>query len=509
MTTMTTGSGSTPTSNDSAQSSLRTGEELPSEAYTVQAMPNVMGSLNMTAIYLIAVFFIVNAVTAASGGVAAFTYLALGAVTFFVPCAIVTAQLGVLHPHEGSLYNWTHRALGGYWSFFIGFCAWFPGVLVIVAGADIVVSYIQGINGNWLVQPWQQGLALACIIVFTTWVALQRTRVLTLMANFTMGAISLAVLLVGLAGVVWLLKGNPSATNFHQVSGWGINSGNIGLFGLITLAYLGTEVPLNMGGEMKRADTTRIVKSHLLWGTVLVLAGYFIATWAILVTQGSAAATSGGFAVVTTVNMAFGHIVSMIAAVCIMLFFVMVTVFYSVTFSRILLAGGIDQRLPMRVARLNTNRAPAGAILFQAVLAIGFTILAFGIIPYFGSFGVHSADLSIDVYNVSQATATLVWAVSSAFFFVNMIVFYRRDSRAFRRKRVVPMPILWLCCVIGPLACGLAIIDTLKNSWIPQISNGQWWWIVSGITVILIVVAAIGSMVANSEASWQTMERFR
>ena len=87
---------------------------LPSEDYAVRAMPNVFGSLHMTAVYLIAVFFIVNAVTAASGGASAFTYLALGALTFFVPCAIVTAQLGVLHPHEGSLYNWTHRALGGY-----------------------------------------------------------------------------------------------------------------------------------------------------------------------------------------------------------------------------------------------------------------------------------------------------------------------------------------------------------------------------------------------------------
>jgi glutamate:GABA antiporter len=478
--------------------------ELPSEEYAVKAMPNMLGKLNMTAIYLIAVFFIVNAVTAASGGPAAFTYLALGALAFFIPCAIVTAQLGVLYPHEGSLYNWTHRALGGYWSFFIGFCAWFPGVLVIVAGADIVLSYLQGLNSNWLDQPWQQGLVLIGIIVVTTAIALRPARVLALMANFTMGAIVLAVLLVGLAGVVWLLKGNPNATDFHQLSGWGINSGNIGLFGLITLAYLGTEVPLNMGGEMRRVGTTRIVKSHLLWGTVLVLAGYFIATWAILVTQGSAAANIGGFAVVTTVNMAFGHVVSGIAAVCIILFFFMVPVFYSVTFSRLLLAGGIDQRLPVRVARLNKNRVPAAAILVQAVIAILFTIMAFLVIPYVGSFGVNPANLSIDVYNVSQATATLVWAVSSTFFFVNMFIIYRRDAHAFRRRRILPMPILWLCCVVGPLACLLAIIDTIKNSWIPQISNNQWWWIVSGITVILIIVAALGSMVANSEASWQT-----
>ena len=274
------------------------GGALPSEDYSVKAMPNIFGRLNMTAIYLIAVFFIVNAVTAASGGAAAFTYLALGALTFFVPCAIVTAELQSPHPHEGSLYNWTHRALGGYWSFFIGLlCAWFPGVLVIVAGSDIVVSYIQGLNANWLTQPWQQGLVLSIIVIFTTVIALQKARVLSIMANFTMASIGLAVLIVGLAGVVWLLRGNPNATDFHQLSGWSINSGNIGLFGLITLAYLGTEVPLNMGGEMKRNGTTGIVKSRVCYGdSFFVLAGYVIATWAVLVTQGSAAASIRGFA---------------------------------------------------------------------------------------------------------------------------------------------------------------------------------------------------------------------
>jgi amino acid transporter len=501
MTTMTT-------SSAEEQPSLAAGQALPSEEYTARAMPNVLGKLNMTAIYLIAVFFIVNAVTAASGGAAAFTYLAIGAIAFFVPCAIVTAQLGVLHPHEGSLYNWTQRALGGYWSFFIGFCAWFPGVLVIVAGAVIVISYIQGLNSNWLLQPWQQGLALTIIIVFTTVVAMQPARVLSLMANFTMGAIGLAVLLVGLAGLVWIFKGHASMTNFHSISGWGINSGNFGLFGLITLAYLGTEVPLNMGGEMKRTNTTGIVKSHLLWGTVLVLVGYFIATWAILVTQGSAASNIGGYAVAVTVNMVFGHVVGGIATVCIMTFFVMVPVFYNVTFSRILLAGSIDQRLPVRIALLNKNRAPATAIIFQAVIAIIFTAMAFLVIPYIGSIGIKPADLSIDVYNVSQATATLVWAISSAFFFVDLVVFYRRDRKDFQKKRILPMPILWLCVLVGPIACLLAIIDTIKNSWIPQISNDQWWWIVSGITVVLLIVAALGAMVASSEASWQTtMER--
>ena len=105
------------------------------------------------------------------------------------------------------------------------------------------------------------------------------------------------------------------------------------------------------------------------------------------------------------------------------------------------IVGGIDNRLPLRIARLNENRAPATAIIFQALIAIVFTALAFLVIPYVGSFGIKPSDLSIDVYNVSQATATLVWAISSAFFFIDLIVFYRRDRVSFRQQRVLPLGI--------------------------------------------------------------------
>lgn len=477
-------------------------------------MPSQLGTLDMTATYLIAIFFIVNAVTAASGGASAFTYLLLGGITFFIPCAIATAQLGVLHPHEGSLYNWTHRALGGYWSFFIGFCAWFPGVLVVVAGADILISFIQGLNGNWLVEPWQQGLVLIGLIIATGFIATMRLRTIQYVVNVVIGLTFLAVVIIALAAVVWLAQGHPSATSFSDLNGWGIHFNgslaNINLFGLITLAYLGTEVPMNMGGELQGSKDSQprrrgIVKKHLLWGTVLVFVGYFIATYAVLIVQGSAASNVGGFALVTTVQMALGPFLSKVTAICIMSFFVMVPIVYNYAFARLLLVGAIDQRLPRRVGLLNKNRVPRNAIVFQTTVAVIFTALAFLVVPYIFAVGGKPTDLSIEVYNVSQAAATLVWAISSAFFFVNMVVFYLRDKKTFLRLRILPMPVLWATALVGPLACLLAIVDTLFFAWIPQISNSSWWFIVGGITVICLVIAGIGAMLASSEASWQRL----
>lgn len=482
-------------------------EPLLSEGYVVKAMPPILNTVDMTTNYLVAIFFIVNAATAASGGPAAFTYLLLGGITFFVPCAIATAQLGHMLPHEGSLYNWTHKALGGYWSFFIGFCAWFPGVLVIVAGADIVVSFIQGLNGNWLTQPWQQGLVIIAIVALSGIVAAQRFRMVQNIVNIVIGLIAIAVVLIGLSAVVWLLKGHHSAVNFASWSDWGFQwsptTGNINLFGLITLAYLGTEVPLNMGGEV---SDRKAITRHLLWGSIFVLIGYFIATTALLVVQGPSVGNIGGFSLVTNVDMTLGKVAGNITAICIISFFVIVPVVYNYAFARLLMVAGIDQRLPMGAGRLNKNRVPANAILFQTVAAIVFTLVVFMAVPYVITIG-KPADLANEVYNISQAGATLVWAISTAFLFVNMAIFYFRDAKKFHSQRIFPMPVLIISSIVGPIACVIAIVDTLFISWIQQqIPNTQWWYIVGGLTAICIIIAAIGSMFASSEASWQTME---
>src|SRR5712691_13556598 len=89
-------------------------KSLVSEEYVAKAMPPILGKFDMVAIYLMIIFYATNAATAVAGGAAAFTYLLIGGITFFIPCVIATAQLGVMFPHEGSLYNWTHKALGGY-----------------------------------------------------------------------------------------------------------------------------------------------------------------------------------------------------------------------------------------------------------------------------------------------------------------------------------------------------------------------------------------------------------
>src|SRR5579884_3292665 len=133
----------TPTPMQSAM-----GEPLRSEQRIGELLPRVLSRVDMLVIFIVIVLFISNAsvVQATGAGTATYVYWVIGTITFLIPGAIVTGQLNRFMPVDGSIYVWTHRALGPLWGFFAGFCAWFPGILVPLATCDSMISLIQGIG---------------------------------------------------------------------------------------------------------------------------------------------------------------------------------------------------------------------------------------------------------------------------------------------------------------------------------------------------------------------------
>jgi amino acid transporter len=478
---------------------------LPSEEYTTKVLPPVLSTKDMVAIFVVTVVFISNAATAASGGAAAYVYWIVGGITFFIPTVIATAQLGVMFPHEGSIYNWTYRTLGAYWAFFVGICWWFPTVLILVSAADTIITYIQGLNPAWLTEPWQQGLAIMAILVFSMFIATRPARVSQNIINCGACMIVFATIMIGAAGVRWLTSGHPSATSFAHPADWSVNPGNFALLGLITLAYLGSQVPLNMAGEMvggNEKQRRRSIVQHLQLGTLLVFVCYFLATFTLLVVEGP---TNGAtpFALIDSVDKAFGKVWGDLTVVCIMGGFVSAAILFNASFARMLFVGSVDRRIPVSMGKLNKQRVPANAILLQTLLSIVFTAVAFMLVPYALKLG-SPANLSGMIYNVSLAVVSLVWALITNFFYIALFRLYRQDRKAFREKALLPVPVLLGISIIGPISCIATIVAAVLYSWIPSlIPNGSWTLTVSGVVLVCFTFVAIGSMFASSEAAWQ------
>lgn len=481
-------------------------EPLESEQYVPKTMPPILGWWDTLALFIIILFFITNVPTAVAGGAAGLSLWIIGGIAFFVPCALATAQLGLMYPHEGSLYNWTHKAFGRYWSFFVAFCAWLPSFLLILATSDLAVSCFQSLNPKWLVQPWQQGLVLMLLVAFSGAIAVQRHRTVQNLINAVVLLILLVVVIVFTACIVWLLKGHPSAASFRQVSDWNpLNGGTIGLFGVITLGYLGVNIPFNMAGELAGDERERrkAIKGPLLWGTLIVISCYLLVTCAVLVVQGQNGANSL-FSMVQVVQMVLGSVAGDLVNICILATFFVATIAYNNVYARFLLVGGIDKRLPMSLGKLNKNRVPARAILFQTILVIVVSAILFLVIPYIGIIGGQPANVALEAYFVVVGTATIVWAFATIFLFVDLLQLYALDPKGFRAHRILPIPILLFFSVLGLLAGLAAIVDTLFNSYIPTlIPNNTWLLIISVFTVVILIGGVIGSMVASSEAAFE------
>src|SRR5437764_1021540 len=153
------------------------GNVLRSERIAGGILPKVLNSFDMVAIFVAIVLFISNSAVVTGAGAAAYIYWGLGFITFLIPGAIVTGQLGLMFPGEGSIYVWTNKAFGAFLGFFAGFCAWWPGVLVMIATGDAVVTLIQQLNANFLTEAWQQGVVIVAVIAFSFVLSILRFRV--------------------------------------------------------------------------------------------------------------------------------------------------------------------------------------------------------------------------------------------------------------------------------------------------------------------------------------------
>jgi len=235
-----------------------------SERVAPGMLPRVLNSFDMTVIFVAIVLFVVNSSAIQQAHQAAYTYWILGFLLFLIPGALVTAQLGQMFPHEGSLYVWTQKALGPFWGFFAAFCAWWPGILVMVATGDAVVGIWQFVDKGGLPKAWEQGLVILAVLWFSAAMSLMRLRMTQSYANWAVVFYGVAIFVIGLAGILWLVGDGHSATGgWGTGSNWSIHSGQWTWFGFVILALLGIEVPLNMGVEIVHM---RAIKKYLFWG---------------------------------------------------------------------------------------------------------------------------------------------------------------------------------------------------------------------------------------------------
>jgi amino acid transporter len=459
-----------------------------SEKVAPVLVARTLGPFDLVVVFIAIVLFINNSAGVQFAGPSMFIFWPLAFLTFLITGAFVTAQLGRMFPEEGSLYVWTHKVLGSFWGFFAGFVAWWPGPLVLVAAGILAANFIQqaasfftcnGAPCAILTENWQIGIVILAVIAFSALMSALRLRLTQNYVNVQFFAYGAAIFLIGLAGVVWLLKGHGAATDFS--TGWNPfrtdNAGSAGLglpanltfFSFAILALLGIETPLNLGVEVKGGEKS--IRTYLFWGCIIVMAAYLWTTWGNMVTiqAGGANGTTGGAeAVATAMGKPLGFIVALVLAWV----FLTAAVVYNYAFARLLFVSGLERRLPHQLGRVNRNKVPANAVYLQSVIAAIITGIVFFV------FGFGTSDPYRYFYAL-YAGLTIIWCISTALLFLDIFFAKRANPGLFERERRAPLWVLYLSGAVGTLANIAAVFFIFIGSWYPKSKDNPTGWTLS------------------------------
>src|SRR5690349_100025 len=453
-----------------------------SERIAPGMLPRVLNSFDMTIIFVAIVLFVVTASAIQQAHQAAYTYWILGFLAFLIPGALVTAQLGQMFPQEGSLYVWTQKALGPFWGFFAGFCAWWPGILVMVATGDAVVTLWQFVDTGGLPKAWEQGLVILAVLWFSAFMSMLRLRLTQSYANWAVVFYGAVIFVIGLAGILWLIGSGHSATGgWGAVSNWSIHSTQWTWFGFVILALLGIEVPLNMGVEIVHM---RSIKKYLFWGSIVVMFAYLWATLGTMLALPAAKSVGNTTDILAAVQAGFwgSHAFAVIIGLVLVWFFVSNTVVYNYSFSRLLFVSGLEKRMPSALGRVNERKVPAAAVLTQTVLSSIFVVAIFN--PWVGGNNTQKA------YWLFQAGVTVIWCISMVLLFFDIFLVKRAFPALFEEVRSSHPAVLYVSGVVGICASAFGAYVTFRSPWTPLFTVDDWrLWL--GILVGVSALAAI------------------
>ncbi|MEL0068725.1 MAG: amino acid permease, partial [Gammaproteobacteria bacterium] len=99
-----------------------------------------MGRKDMVLFTVSAIMLLDTLSSSASIGVSSITWWVLLGLFFFVPFALICAEMGCTYPQQGGIYAWIKRAYGSRWAsraswyYWVNTAVWIPAIYILFAG---------------------------------------------------------------------------------------------------------------------------------------------------------------------------------------------------------------------------------------------------------------------------------------------------------------------------------------------------------------------------------------
>lgn len=244
----------------------------------------VLSVFSLVMINVIAVDSLRTLPMSAKLGLPLVSYYLVAAFAFFIPVALVAAELATAYPNTGGLYVWVREAFGrraGFitiWLQWIYNVVWYPTILAFIAAT---LSYLilpqLGHNKFYLL-----GTALSLFWFFTLINCFgMRLSSYVSIIGAILGTI-IPMLGIIVLGAIWLLQGRP--TTIEMPSSWipdFSSFGNLSLFSAVLFGLIGMEMSAVHAEEVKNPQ--RDYPRAILYSTILIFSTLMFGSLAIVI----------------------------------------------------------------------------------------------------------------------------------------------------------------------------------------------------------------------------------
>jgi glutamate:GABA antiporter len=417
-------------------------------------LPRVMGFWDVLLFNIVTVLGPRWIAAAAHNGTSSITLWFLAAFLFFVPTALVIAELSTRFPEEGGLYAWAKDAFGEFHGFVAGWTYWiytlfyFPALLFASAA---MAAYIGGIGYAPLAQNRTFLLVVSFLLFFVAvYMNIIGLRIGKWLQNAgAVGTFVPLVMLIIAAAFVWARFGSVTQFTWSNIQPhW--NWDTVNFWPQIAFAFGGLELVSSMSEEVKNPRKT--FPRAILGSGIVIAVIYIMGTIAVLSLMSSVQVDpkSGVFQALTIASAALKiSALGIIAAI-------LVTVGNAggvgstvAGISRVPFAVGVDRYLPRAFAKVHPKwETPYVSILVQAAVSGAILLLS------------QISETTVSAYQILVDATNILYFIPFLYMYAAVIRLAYRPDRETSTAALIPggKAGVWLAGGIGFLIVLMSIV---------------------------------------------------
>ena len=204
---------------------------------------------------------------------------------FFIPYALISAELGTQYPSEGGMYTWVKKALGPKWAGRVAWFYWVNFPLWIASLADLVTTMLMQMFGIEMTWPMVLAIQVAYILIVTV-LGVLRISQADWFVNF--GAAIKFIILAGLGFLGFYVLFTQGTAN--PIESWqdlvplvsadgGFDAVGLGFVSLIIFNMLGFEVVSTFSNDMD--NPKKQIPKAIILGGILIAVLYLLPSFGI------------------------------------------------------------------------------------------------------------------------------------------------------------------------------------------------------------------------------------